>query len=81
MNGTLLMSREDKLQILVIIEKVEDIQDNPSRVTENMLDSFPLEAFDDNLCACHFHGSLPLLHLEVSKDMNSYDIIFAITFP
>jgi hypothetical protein len=81
MNGALFVSRQDKLQILVIIEKVEDIQDNPSRVAKNMLDPFPLEAFDDNLCTRHFHGSLPLLHLEISKDMNSYDIIFIITFP
>jgi hypothetical protein len=59
--GTLLMASQHHLNVLLLVQHVEDLEDNPPRQREEGFHSFTLEAFDKNFGACQFHADLQSL--------------------
>ena len=55
MHSPLLVPCQNQLYILIIIEKVKDIQNHTSGVPENMLYSLSFKCLDKNFRACYFH--------------------------
>jgi hypothetical protein len=55
MARTLFMASENHLNILLLMKHVENLQNDATGKRKDCLDTFPFEAFDENLSTCELH--------------------------
>jgi hypothetical protein len=55
MHGALLMSGQYKLNILLVMKKIENVKHNTSGISEHVLNALFSEGLQENLCARYFH--------------------------
>ena len=55
MARTLFMASEDDLNVLLLMKRVENLQNDTARKRKNGLHTFPLEAFNEDLSTCELH--------------------------
>jgi hypothetical protein len=60
MTRALLMTRQDNLEVFLLVEHVENLQNDPAGKRENGLHTLPLEAFDEDLSTGEFHDGTSL---------------------
>jgi hypothetical protein len=59
--GSLLVTDQHVLDLLLLVKGIVDVQDGPARVAENVLDTLLLQALDKDFGAIEFHLQPPSL--------------------
>ncbi len=59
MARALLMACQDYFNIFLLVECIENLQDDSTGKRKDSLDSFPLQAFDEDFSTGEFHNNPP----------------------
>ena len=68
MHRALLVAHEDVLDLVLLEERVVDVEHRAARIAEDVLDAFFLEAADDDFRTRELHGLTLIVDVERSGD-------------